>query len=113
MRYLALPERITDQTVRRRWEQTTKVNIRGERVNIAPEGPLAQAQWATIAQVISDLTLQRGLNQPLGQRPQQAALPGQPQPALTGPPSQPVDCFPSFISSLFVTASDGGFVSNQ
>ncbi|MFE7393778.1 tyrosine-type recombinase/integrase [Streptomyces sp. NPDC057582] len=38
--------RITDQTVRRRWEAATKVNIRGERVTIAHEGPLAQAEWA-------------------------------------------------------------------
>jgi integrase len=38
--------RITDQTVRRRWEQATKVNVKGERVNIDPDGPLAQAQWA-------------------------------------------------------------------
>ncbi|HYO85362.1 MAG TPA: tyrosine-type recombinase/integrase [Dermatophilaceae bacterium] len=38
--------RITDQTVRRRWEQATKVNINGERVDIDPHGPLGQAQWA-------------------------------------------------------------------
>lgn len=38
--------RITDQTVRRRWEDATKVNIKGERVGIEPDGPLAQAQWA-------------------------------------------------------------------
>ncbi|MDQ6641134.1 MAG: site-specific integrase, partial [Actinomycetota bacterium] len=38
--------RITDQTVRRRWEQATKVNINGERIDIDPDGPLAQAQWA-------------------------------------------------------------------
>jgi integrase len=37
--------RITDQTVRRRWEAATKVNINGERVSLDPEGPLAQAQW--------------------------------------------------------------------
>jgi Phage integrase family len=35
--------RITDQTVRRRWEQATKVNVKGERVSIDPDGPLAQA----------------------------------------------------------------------
>lgn len=38
--------RITDQTVRRRWEQATKVNIKGEHVTLDVEGPLAQAQWA-------------------------------------------------------------------
>jgi len=39
--------RITDQTVRRRREEATKVNIRVERVSIDPDDPLAQAQWAT------------------------------------------------------------------
>lgn len=38
--------KITDTTVRRRWQQATKVNIKGERVELDPEGPLAQAQWA-------------------------------------------------------------------
>jgi integrase len=38
--------KITDQTVRRRWEQATKVNINGERVTVDPDGPLGQAQWA-------------------------------------------------------------------
>ncbi len=33
--------KITDQTVRRRWEQATKVNIKGERIDIDPDGPLA------------------------------------------------------------------------
>src|SRR5260221_6450356 len=36
--------KITDQTVRRRWEQATKVDINGERVTIDPDGPLGQAQ---------------------------------------------------------------------
>lgn len=36
--------RITDQTVRRRWEAATKVNIKGERITLDPQGPLAQAQ---------------------------------------------------------------------
>ena len=31
--------KITDRTVRRRWEQATKVNINGERVTIDPSGP--------------------------------------------------------------------------
>jgi hypothetical protein len=34
--------KLTDQTVRR-WEQATRVNIRGERVTIDPDGPLGQA----------------------------------------------------------------------
>ena len=34
--------RITDQTVRRHWEQATKVNIKGERVDLDPDGPLAK-----------------------------------------------------------------------
>ncbi|WP_225993428.1 site-specific integrase [Actinomadura rudentiformis] len=31
--------KITDQTVRRHWEQATKVNIKGERVSLDPDGP--------------------------------------------------------------------------
>jgi len=38
--------RITNQTVRRRWEQATKVNINGEHITLDPDGPLGQAQWA-------------------------------------------------------------------
>jgi len=38
--------RITDQTVRRRWEAAMKVTIKGERVALAADGPLGQAQWA-------------------------------------------------------------------
>jgi hypothetical protein len=38
--------KLTDQTVRRHWQEATKVNVKGERVSIDPEGPLAQAQWA-------------------------------------------------------------------
>jgi len=41
--------------------------------------------------MIGELALQRGLHQPLGQRRQQPALTGQLQPALAGPPDQPVD----------------------
>jgi integrase len=52
--------RITDQTVRRRWEQATKINIRGERVSIAPEGPLAQAQWAKTRYGMATQTLPNG-----------------------------------------------------
>ncbi|MGH4023715.1 MAG: tyrosine-type recombinase/integrase [Pseudonocardiaceae bacterium] len=52
--------RITDQTVRRRWEQATKVNIRGERVSIDPHGPLAQAQWAKTRYGLATQTLPHG-----------------------------------------------------
>lgn len=52
--------RITDQTVRRRWEQATKVNIKGERVDIDPEGPLAQAQWAKTRYGMAAQTLPHG-----------------------------------------------------
>ena len=38
--------KITDQTVRRHWEQAIKVNINGERVTLDPDGVLDQAQWA-------------------------------------------------------------------
>jgi integrase len=38
--------RLSDQTVRRHWEQARKVNIRGQRVTIGPDGPLADAAWA-------------------------------------------------------------------
>jgi len=52
--------RITDQTVRRRWEAATKVNIRGDRVDLDPEGPLAQAQWAKTRYGIATQTLSHG-----------------------------------------------------
>ena len=52
--------RITDQTVRRRWEQATKVNIQGERIDIDPEGPLAQAQWAKTRYGMATQTLPHG-----------------------------------------------------
>ena len=35
--------KLTDQTVRRRWQQAARVNISGERVTIDPDGPLGQA----------------------------------------------------------------------
>lgn len=38
--------KITDHTVRRHWEQATKVNINGERVTLDPDGLLGRAQWA-------------------------------------------------------------------
>jgi len=52
--------RITDQTVRRRWEQATKVNVQGERVSIDPDGPLAQAQWAKTRYGLATQTLPHG-----------------------------------------------------
>jgi site-specific recombinase XerD len=52
--------KITDQTVRRRWEQATKVNIKGERVTIDPDGPLAQAQWAKTRYGLATQTLPNG-----------------------------------------------------
>lgn len=52
--------RITDQTVRRRWEQATKVNIKGERIDIDPGGPLAQAQWAKTRYGMATQTLPHG-----------------------------------------------------
>lgn len=52
--------RITDQTVRRRWEEATKINIKGERVGIDPEGPLAQAQWAKTRFGMATQTLPHG-----------------------------------------------------
>jgi integrase len=52
--------RITDQTVRRRWEQATKINIKGERVDIDPDGPLGQAQWAKTRYGMATQTLPHG-----------------------------------------------------
>ncbi len=52
--------RITDQTVRRRWEQAVKVNVNGEPVAIEPDGPLAQAQWAKTRYGLATQTLPHG-----------------------------------------------------
>ncbi len=52
--------RITDQTVRRRWEAATKVNIKGERIDLDPDGPLAQAQWAKTRYGMATQTLPHG-----------------------------------------------------
>ena len=52
--------RITDQSVRRRWAQATKVNIRGELVSLDPDGPLAQAQWARTRYDMATQTLPDG-----------------------------------------------------
>jgi integrase len=52
--------KITDQTVRRHWEQATKVNIKGEHVALDPDGPLAQAQWAKTRYDMATQTLPNG-----------------------------------------------------
>jgi integrase len=52
--------KITDQTVRRHWEQATKVNIKGERVTLDPDGPLGQAQWAKTRYGMATQTLPNG-----------------------------------------------------
>ena len=52
--------KITDQTVRRRWEQATKVNIKGERVTLEPGGLLDQAQWAKTRYGMATQTLSNG-----------------------------------------------------
>jgi hypothetical protein len=46
---------------------------------------------AVVAQVIGELTLERGLQQPLGQLLQQPALAGQLQPTRAGPGGKPID----------------------
>ena len=56
----SLYAKITDQTVRRRWEQATKVNINGERVTLDPGGPLGQAQWAKTRYGMATQTLPNG-----------------------------------------------------
>jgi hypothetical protein len=38
--------RLSDTTIRRHWEQALKVNIKGERVRLDPDGPLAESAWA-------------------------------------------------------------------
>ncbi|MEU2868707.1 tyrosine-type recombinase/integrase [Streptomyces olivoreticuli] len=52
--------RITDQTVRRRGEAAMKVNIKGERITLATDGPLGQAQWAKTRYGIATQTLPNG-----------------------------------------------------
>jgi len=52
--------RITDQTVRRHWEQATKVNTNGERVALNPGGLLDQAQWAKTRYGMATQTLSNG-----------------------------------------------------
>jgi hypothetical protein len=38
--------RLHDTTVRRHWEAARKVDIRGQRITLDPDGPLAEAAWA-------------------------------------------------------------------
>jgi len=52
--------RRSDQTVRRRREQATKVNIKGEQVAIDPADPLAQAQLAKTRYGLATQTLPHG-----------------------------------------------------
>jgi integrase len=52
--------RLSDQSVRRRWEQATKVDINGERVDLDADGPLAQAQWAKTRYGLATQTLPHG-----------------------------------------------------
>jgi site-specific recombinase XerD len=52
--------KITDQTVRRHWEQATKVNIKGERVTLDPDSRLGQAQWAKTRYGMATQTLANG-----------------------------------------------------
>ena len=52
--------KITDQTVRRHWEQAIKVNINGERVTLDPDGVLDQAQWAKTRYGMATRTLSNG-----------------------------------------------------
>jgi len=52
--------RISDETVRRHWENGTRVNINGDRVTIGPDGPLAQAQWAKTRYGMATQTLPNG-----------------------------------------------------
>ena len=52
--------KITDQTVRRHWEQAIKVNIKGERVTLEPGGLLDQAQWAKTRYGMATQTLSNG-----------------------------------------------------
>jgi len=52
--------KISDETVRRHWENGTRVNINGDRVTIGPDGPLAQAQWAKTRYGMATQTLPNG-----------------------------------------------------
>jgi integrase len=38
---------LSDTTIRRHWEAARKVNIKGETVTLDPDGPLAEAAWAS------------------------------------------------------------------
>jgi hypothetical protein len=52
--------KISDETVRRHWENGTRANINGDRVTIGPDGPLAQAQWAKTRYGMATQTLPNG-----------------------------------------------------
>jgi len=53
--------RLHDQTVRRHWEQASKVNIAGQPVTLDPGGPLADAAWAKDRLARAKLTLPQRL----------------------------------------------------
>ena len=54
------PHLSASKPARCRQEAATKVNIKGERVAIDPEGPLAQAQWAKTRYGMATQTLPNG-----------------------------------------------------
>jgi hypothetical protein len=39
--------RLSDTTIRRHWEAARKVNIKGQTITLDPDGPLAEAAWAS------------------------------------------------------------------
>ena len=38
---------LSDTTIRRHWEAARKVNINGQTITLDPDGPLAEAAWAS------------------------------------------------------------------
>jgi integrase len=46
-RMTALYAQLSDTTIRRHWQAARKVNINGETVTLDPDGPLAEAAWAS------------------------------------------------------------------
>ncbi len=52
--------RLHDKTIRRHWEQATKVNAEGETVAVDRDHPLGDAQWAKVSLVRAKVTLPNG-----------------------------------------------------
>jgi integrase len=52
--------RLHDKTIRRHWEQATKVNAEGETVAVDRDHPLADAQWTKVSLVRAKVTLPNG-----------------------------------------------------